>query len=72
MIYVLCVLVAVHDTCVRNVTEFKCLGKTLTIRNCMSEEMKQPKERYRMFCVLVAVQEINGTECSVFWWLYKK
>ena len=36
------------------------LGKTLTDRNCMSEAMKQqvkPRERYRMFCVLVAVQE---------------
>jgi len=42
------------------VAEFKYLGKTLTDGNCMCEEMKQQmklRERYRMFCVLVAVQE---------------
>ena len=43
-----------------HVAKFKYLGKTLTDQNCMSEEMKQQvklRERYRMFCVLVAVQE---------------
>jgi hypothetical protein len=43
-----------------DMAELKCVGKTLTDRNCMSEGKKRQvelRERYRMFCVLVAVQE---------------
>jgi hypothetical protein len=43
-----------------DMVELKCVGKTLTDRNCMSEGMKRQvklRERYRMLCVLVAVLE---------------